>query len=360
MPKALHERYAVLYKTFADSWRVNDRTSLFVYAKGTSTVTFTDRGFPGESPPCKIKPGLENPGAAPLPGMSTLDARQVCQVVTDGEFFQNCVFDVATTGDKIFVESYLFAQELRRRATKVQVVAERPTTLPGEEFFVTAVTLPLRRRKTAPSGKVSFWVDNRRAGSAISLDAEGRARQKISGLGEGAHKIRAEFEPSNSEESLSCSSPNLLHQVRQKDDLHRPVYLRVVVEKIEVIDDRDCLGKGEVWFETCVETGYRGGTSVTKRLPSCGHFSVSDKPGKNVIELDTEIFRGVAADDLAIRIAGGEHDWLSENDPLGVYTRHFVGSAQSWLKTYRPDDESIDEEDVGLWKVTYRIEKVGG
>ena len=48
MPASLQDRYAVLYKKFADSWRVTDKTSLFVYAPGTSTKTFTDRGWPAE------------------------------------------------------------------------------------------------------------------------------------------------------------------------------------------------------------------------------------------------------------------------------------------------------------------------
>ncbi len=39
-PVAMHDRYVDLYVTFADSWRVNNKTSLFDYARGTSTKTF--------------------------------------------------------------------------------------------------------------------------------------------------------------------------------------------------------------------------------------------------------------------------------------------------------------------------------
>src|SRR5262249_44553775 len=54
MPAALHERYVDLYQKFADAWRVNDKTSLFDYAPGTSTATFTLRSWPPESPPCVL------------------------------------------------------------------------------------------------------------------------------------------------------------------------------------------------------------------------------------------------------------------------------------------------------------------
>jgi hypothetical protein len=50
MPASLHDRYVELFGKFADAWRVTDKTSLFDYAPGTSTATFTIRRLaPGES-----------------------------------------------------------------------------------------------------------------------------------------------------------------------------------------------------------------------------------------------------------------------------------------------------------------------
>ncbi|HEX6872809.1 MAG TPA: VWD domain-containing protein, partial [Micromonosporaceae bacterium] len=43
-------QYDDLYPAFADSWRVTDATSLFTYAAGTSTASYTDRTFPDRSP----------------------------------------------------------------------------------------------------------------------------------------------------------------------------------------------------------------------------------------------------------------------------------------------------------------------
>jgi hypothetical protein len=52
MPATLPERYTALYRTFADAWRVSDRDSLFDYAPGTSTETFTRRDWPKQTLPC--------------------------------------------------------------------------------------------------------------------------------------------------------------------------------------------------------------------------------------------------------------------------------------------------------------------
>ena len=46
MPTSLPERYDVLYEKFADAWRVTDRDSLFDYAPGASTSTYTMKDWP--------------------------------------------------------------------------------------------------------------------------------------------------------------------------------------------------------------------------------------------------------------------------------------------------------------------------
>jgi lysyl endopeptidase len=53
-PAALPDRYAALYQQFTDAWRVTDATSLFDYAPGTSTDTFTLRSWPREQTLCTI------------------------------------------------------------------------------------------------------------------------------------------------------------------------------------------------------------------------------------------------------------------------------------------------------------------
>src|SRR5258708_6307133 len=97
MPSSPHDRYVTLYKTFADSWRVTGKTSLFVYAPGTSTNTFTDRDWPAEKLPCKLKPEFQIPGVKVHQGMPVARAEMICRGVTDTALYHNSVFTVSTT-----------------------------------------------------------------------------------------------------------------------------------------------------------------------------------------------------------------------------------------------------------------------
>lgn len=211
MPESLLERYTALYQTFANAWRVTDDTSLFVYAPGTSTGTFTDGDWPGETPPCVPRLPAGDPGA-PIPaGMSVERARQVCAGVTEDDLHQNCVFDVATTGDETFAEGYLVAQALRLCSTAVQLVADEASAAPGESPGVTATVVPIRSGGPAPAGSVTFLVDDAAAGPPVLLDANGRARFTIPGLGAGTHRIRATYTPAGGERYHASSSPSLVH-----------------------------------------------------------------------------------------------------------------------------------------------------
>jgi FtsP/CotA-like multicopper oxidase with cupredoxin domain len=355
MPEALGERYTVLYRTFANAWRVTDTTSLFVYEPGTSTKTFTDEDWPAEQAPCKFKPKFELPGTLPV-SISLEEAEQLCQGVTLDHLHRDCVFDVATTGERSFANSYLVLQDLRLHGSTVTITAKEQTR-PGDPLTVSATVAPLFKEGSTPTGSVTFLVDGVAAGPPVELDANGHASATLEPLDGGEHEIRAVY--SSDHHHHTASSLNLTHRVDGTcDEGIEPLEIRVVLETIEVIDDRDFLGRGEVWFEARVRTSFGGGTEVSTRLPQTGHFHVSDKPGKNVIELDTEIFAGQAVGDLAIQVRGGEEDWLTRDDPLGNYTRQFKGDPKHWLGQYRPGDEALDEEDVGLWRISYRIERV--
>ena len=359
MPRALAERHRVLYETFADSWRVTQETSLFVYAPGASTATFTDKDWPAAKPPCALKPQFELPGVAIPNGMGIDEARQICKAVTEDDLHADCVFDVATTGDETFAKGYLLQQELRLRGTAVHVAPEKPNSGGRPDLVAVGTVAALRKKQPVPRGALTFFVDDQKTSEPTPVDAAGRARFEARGLLPGSHKIRAEYKPADAKDGyLPSSSANWIHLVEPScDEPHEPIDLRVVLEKIQVLDDRDLFGKGEVWFETRVRTRFGSGNEVRRRVPETGYFSVSDKPGCNVIDLGVEIFRGKASGELVVQIRGGEHDWLTRDDPLGVYTRRFEGAPEQWLGRYAPDDEPLDSEDVGLWRVTYRVER---
>ncbi len=215
-PEALHDRYIALYKAFANSWRVTDATSMFVYAPGTSTATFTDEDWPAEVHPSMLKPQFEIPGAVVLPNIEIEKAEQICQAVTEGDLHADCVFDVATTGDETFAEGYLLAQDLRLYGSSVLIVGNKEVTQDGEPLEVTATVLPLTSGRPTPTGSVTFLVDGVAAGMPAPLDEQGRASHTLDRMDVGEHKIRAAYSGGDGEYGYhSSSSPNLLHTVEE-------------------------------------------------------------------------------------------------------------------------------------------------
>lgn len=143
LPESLHDRYITLYKIFADAWRVTDQSSLFMYARGTSTETFTDKDWPAETPPSILKPRFQIPGLPPPVNIPVPEAEEICKEVTIGYLHANCVFDVATTGDKGFAKAYLLQQDLRLHGSAVQISGDKEVTRSGEALVVTALVLPM-------------------------------------------------------------------------------------------------------------------------------------------------------------------------------------------------------------------------
>ena len=65
-PGDLHQRYVDLYEKFESAWRVTNSTTLFDYAPGTSTSTFTIESWPIENPQSCMLPRFPE-GPAPRP-----------------------------------------------------------------------------------------------------------------------------------------------------------------------------------------------------------------------------------------------------------------------------------------------------
>ena len=213
-PASSQERYVQLYRTFADSWRVTDQTTMFLYTPGKSTATFTDRKWPAQQPPCT--PGNEFPTPVnPIrENIPIAKAERICKGVTDKDLHANCVFDVATTGDETLAKGYLIAQDLRHRNTAVQIIGDKPQTRLGQKLVVTATVLPRTRSRKVPTGSVSFIIDGVPIKPATKLDQHGRACFKVVRLKTGTHKIRADYTPGGGDNAYyPSSSPNLLHPV---------------------------------------------------------------------------------------------------------------------------------------------------
>jgi hypothetical protein len=109
-PESADQRYQDLYETFADAWRVTDATSLFDYAPGENTATFTIDEWPRNDPETC---GLE--GKESVQPTTPEVAAQACSAVANPIQRADCEFDVAITGHTGFGKSYEVMQAFTPR-----------------------------------------------------------------------------------------------------------------------------------------------------------------------------------------------------------------------------------------------------
>jgi len=87
--------FTTLHTAYADSWRIFQQESLFDYASGETTETFTDRLFPRSI----VTADMLDPA-------DYAAAEQICRNagVTDPVALESCILDVALTGEAGFAE----------------------------------------------------------------------------------------------------------------------------------------------------------------------------------------------------------------------------------------------------------------
>ncbi len=209
MPEDLHERFLQLYGTFANAWRVTDKTSLFDYAPGTSTATFTNKDWPvWNAESCNI-PKQKIP-ETPI----TLEAAtQLCSEILDSNMKANAIFDVMVTGEPAFVKAYLQTQQIQTTTTATIVYADKDTTKSGEQVTFTATVFQkFSGGKGSFSGSVEFMADGEKLGEA-KLGANGLAVLTTTSLKVGEHQITATFTPDAGSKFSSSGSLNITHVV---------------------------------------------------------------------------------------------------------------------------------------------------
>lgn len=210
MPGALQDRYVDLYKKFADAWRVTDKNSLFDYAPGTSTDTFTMRNWPLEQPPCVV------PNAKPAEPASRLTALRACREVADDKTRNNCVFDVMVTGNPGFAKTYLASQQIVTGPATTTTVYDHkdPTEVEDRVTF----TATVQAGNGVPVGMVQFMLDGVKVGQPLPLDSRGQATWKTSSLKPGKHKVAASYLPAPGSEFLPSTSADEEHTVTGEDE----------------------------------------------------------------------------------------------------------------------------------------------
>lgn len=208
MPSSLHQRYIDLYQKFGEAWRVTDKNSLFDYAPGTSTDTFTMRSWPLENPPCVI------PATEPVKPTTERIAQKACRKVKDKAQLQNCVFDVLVTGELGFAKTYRASQRTLARSTQITVTDNKDPTQVGERVTFTATVAALIG-KDVPTGTIQFMLDGSKEGRPVKLDSNGRATWETSRLKVGTHRVAASYSPGKGSVFLASNSCEQIHTVKR-------------------------------------------------------------------------------------------------------------------------------------------------
>ncbi|MEP6913912.1 MAG: hypothetical protein ABI923_14215, partial [bacterium] len=139
-PRDLHQRYLDLYDKFETAWRVSDATTLFDYAPGTSTSTFTVANWPAENPGVCTAPPRPPSGPlakAPLKALALEVAQQHCAAIAGEQAKANCVQDVMVTGEPGFAQLYLLGEQVERNSLPA------PPVLGFPETFKTGLVAPV-------------------------------------------------------------------------------------------------------------------------------------------------------------------------------------------------------------------------
>jgi hypothetical protein len=107
MPATLHERYVTLNQTFGNAWRVTNSNSLFDYAPGTSTASFTNAAWPVENAKACTIPNKK--AAVPV---SAAAAEEACKSISNASLHSSCVFDVQATGITRLANTYAVTERV--------------------------------------------------------------------------------------------------------------------------------------------------------------------------------------------------------------------------------------------------------
>lgn len=193
-PVTSDDRYDRLYVQFADAWRVKPGASLFDYAPGTSTDTYTLKSWPRPLNGQCIVPGQRQETVPP----NAPDARVACEVIRNEHERANCEFDVEVSRNAQVAKGYEASQRLRSGGTMVTVQKFKPHRfdLLHAHFFAT-VRAAAPMSTEVPAGSVIFMVDGRDKSQPIDLDEQGQAKWSTGRFKARHHVISVRYIPSS-------------------------------------------------------------------------------------------------------------------------------------------------------------------
>ena len=161
-------------QAFVESWRVLDAESLFTYAPGESTATYTLKDFP-KAPPNPAHRAQAEAAVAGLP---------------PGAAHDNCLYDIAVTGDATFAASY---QAFGALFHGLSAAADRPRS-------PTAAATPAEHDQPTPSHYGSgMTITPQEIAGAEPIKARQRIKATL-----GANESRVyKFAPDGKENALA-------------------------------------------------------------------------------------------------------------------------------------------------------------
>lgn len=129
-------------------------------------------------------------------------------MITDRNRRENCVFDVAVTGEEGFAKTYRLTEQLEHYGTTTTLTAESRGA--GEPAaFLATVRKRSAGRKGALAGYVLFHVNGKPAGEPVAIDKAGRARFPATNFDPRQYRIQAEFRPAKGNAYLASVSDEL-------------------------------------------------------------------------------------------------------------------------------------------------------
>lgn len=190
-----------LYQTFGNSWRISDTESLFDYAPGESTATFTDLSYPRER------------GSVPAEDLDArrAEAETACQAagLSEGLLYETCVFDILATGETVYAQGYeLRAEAAIRPAAYMAASGVRlgvyeadgetaggdtvdapqgglPASVLGTGFAQPGVVLDIASEAETGASLPLTWRDDQMRGVWIDVVGEDHERPSAMSTGEG-------------------------------------------------------------------------------------------------------------------------------------------------------------------------------
>lgn len=156
-----HAGFKTLYGAFANSWRITQRASLFTYARGKNTKTYTNAAFPSWS---------VSHQSAPLSTREAAVRACLQSGITNGALLTDCEFDVATTGQTSYARDTYQIQTGVATEERADIPFAANAIIPAHKVppqantnLTTSTTLPESTTTSAPANttqSIAFYNNN--------------------------------------------------------------------------------------------------------------------------------------------------------------------------------------------------------